>query len=47
MLRLGVPSSIKTLSVFFATKSTEVLFGCLGILTQLMQIHGYVGHPKG
>lgn len=45
MLRLGIPSPIKTLFVFLDTKNTQVLYGCLGILTPLLQIHGYVGHP--
>lgn len=43
-LRLGICFPVETLIVLFATKSTLIQCGCLGMLTQLMQIHRYMGY---
>lgn len=43
MLSLGISSPVKTLIVFFATESTLIQCGYLGMLPQLMQIHRSMG----
>lgn len=44
MLSLGISSPVKTLIVFFATESTLIQCGYLGMLPQLMQIHRNTGY---